>query len=159
MRGRRAKSKKKTAPRKKTSPRPKAKPPVRERVFTASAPAPIGPYNQAIRIGGLLFCSGQIPLDPASGQVVGGDVEAQARQVLTNLKAVLEAGGASFDHVAKTTIFLKSMGDFPKVNEVYAGAFTGVAPARSTIEVARLPKDVLVEIEAIAVVPTASGVN
>ena len=122
-----------------------------EAVLTKNAPQPIGPYNQAIRANGMLFCSGQIALDPASGQVVAPqDVVAQTRQVLENLKAVLEAGGSSFDRVVKTTIFLKSMGDFPKVNEIYAQYFKGTTPARSTIEVARLPKDVLVEVEATA---------
>ncbi|MEK7690951.1 MAG: RidA family protein [Bdellovibrionota bacterium] len=120
-------------------------------VLTPQAPQPIGPYSQAIRAGGWLFCSGQIPLDPETGKVVGeGDVATQCRQVLENMKAVLTAGGTSISSVVKTTIFLKSMGDFPKVNEVYATYFTGVAPARSTVEVARLPKDVLVEIECIA---------
>ena len=120
-------------------------------ILTQSAPQPIGPYSQAIKAGGFLFCSGQIPLDPASGQLVGeGDVQAQTRRVLENVKAVLTAGGADFDSVVKTTIFLKSMGDFPKVNEIYGTYFKGVTPARSTVEVARLPKDVLVEIECIA---------
>jgi 2-iminobutanoate/2-iminopropanoate deaminase len=124
----------------------------KEAILTKNAPQPIGPYSQAIRTGNMVFCSGQIPLDPASGEVVGGsDVQVQARRVLDNVKAVLEAAGVSFDHVVKTTIFLKSMGDFPKVNEVYGQYFKGVTPARSTIEVARLPKDVLVEIECIAV--------
>lgn len=123
----------------------------KEVVLTKSAPAPIGPYSQAIKAGGFLFCSGQIPLDPASGQIVGGsDVKAQTKQVMQNISAVLEAADASFAHVVKTTIFLKSMGDFPSVNEVYGGYFTGIAPARSTVEVARLPKDVLVEIEVLA---------
>ena len=119
-------------------------------VLTQNAPQPIGPYSQAIQAGGFLFCSGQIALDPASGQVVGTDVETQTRRVLDSLKAVVEAGGASLDQVVKTTIFLKSMADFPKVNEIYAQYFKGVAPARSTVEVARLPKDVLIEVEAIA---------
>ena len=123
----------------------------KEVVLTKSAPAPIGPYSQAIKAGGFLFCSGQIPLDPQSGQIVGGsDVKAQTKQVMQNISAVLQAADASFDHVVKTTIFLKSMGDFPAVNEVYGGSFTGIAPARSTVEVARLPKDVLVEIEVVA---------
>jgi 2-iminobutanoate/2-iminopropanoate deaminase len=121
-------------------------------VLTKNAPQPIGPYSQAIAAGGMLFCSGQIPLDPASGAVVGeGDVVKQAHQVLKNMEAVLGEGGASFDTVVKTTIFLKNMGDFPKVNEVYGTYFKGVTPARSTIEVARLPKDVLVEVECIAI--------
>jgi 2-iminobutanoate/2-iminopropanoate deaminase len=127
--------------------------PKKDSVLSKQAPAPIGPYSQAIRAGEWLFCSGQIPLDPASGQVVGGaDVVAQAKQVLENLGAVLKAGGASYADVVKTTIFLRSMGDFPKVNEVYGTYFTGVAPARSTVEVARLPKDVLVEVEAVALI-------
>lgn len=120
-------------------------------ILTEKAPKPIGPYSQAVAAGNLLFCSGQIPLDPATGNLVGGsDVEAQTKKVLENLKAVLEKGGASFSSVAKTTIFLKNMADFPKVNEIYGSFFGGHAPARSTVEVARLPKDVLVEIEAIA---------
>jgi 2-iminobutanoate/2-iminopropanoate deaminase len=123
----------------------------KEAILTQNAPQPIGPYSQAIRMGDMLFCSGQIPLDPQTGQIVGGgDVTEQARQVLKNLGAVLQAGGGSFDKVVKTTIFLKSMDDFPKVNAVYGAHFVGTTPARSTVEVARLPKDVLVEIEAIA---------
>ena len=127
-------------------------------VLTEQAPAPIGPYSQAISVpaqGRWVFCSGQIPLDPKTGQIVEGDVEAQTRRVLENLGAVLQAAGARFQDVVKTTIFLKSMEDFPKVNGVYATAFTGVTPARSTVEVARLPKDVKVEIEAIAMVGTS----
>lgn len=121
-------------------------------ILTTDAPAPIGPYSQAIRVGNMLFCSGQIPLDPKSGALVGADVEAQTEQVMKNLSAVLRQAGASFAHVAKTTIFLKSMDDFPKVNAVYARAFEGMTPpARSTVEVARLPKDVRVEIEAIVI--------
>jgi len=124
----------------------------KEAVLTKDAPAPIGPYSQAIRSGNLLFCSGQIPLDPVSGQLVGaGDVKAQTKRVMENISAVLKAGGATFDQIVKTTIFLKSMGDFPMVNEIYGTYFTGVAPARSTVEVARLPKDVSVEIEVLAV--------
>ncbi|MGK5086091.1 RidA family protein [Bdellovibrionota bacterium FG-2] len=126
--------------------------PVKQAILTPNAPKPIGPYSQAIRAGGLLFCSGQIPLDPKTGDLVGAEnVEAQARQVLANLQAVLEAGGSSLGTVVKTTIFLKSMGDFPKVNAIYEEYFKTPAPARSTVEVARLPKDVLVEIEAVAV--------
>jgi 2-iminobutanoate/2-iminopropanoate deaminase len=123
-------------------------------ILTKNAPQPIGPYSQAIRSGNLLFCSGQIALDPASGQVVSpNDVEGQTRQVMKNVVAVLEAAGATLKHVVKTTIFLKSMGDFPKVNEIYGSYITeagGIAPARSTVEVARLPKDLLVEVEVIA---------
>jgi 2-iminobutanoate/2-iminopropanoate deaminase len=123
----------------------------KEAILTKEAPAPIGPYSQAVRAGNLLFCSGQIPIDPATNQIVAGDVKVQAKRVMENVAAVLRAGGASFENVAKTTIFLKSMGDFPSVNEVYGAYFSGVTPARSTVEVARLPKDVLVEIEVLAV--------
>lgn len=122
----------------------------KEPILTQGAPAPIGPYSQAIRSGNFLFCSGQVALDPKTGTVVGQDVETQTVQVMKNIAAVLEAGHATFDHVVKTTIFLKSMGDFPKVNEIYGKSFKGTAPARSTVEVSRLPKDVLVEIEVIA---------
>ena len=119
-------------------------------ILTKSAPEPIGPYSQAIQVGNLVFCSGQIPLDPKSGQVQETEIEGQTRKVLDNLKAVLEAAGCSLGDVVKTTIFLKNMSDFPKVNQVYASYFREVPPARSTVEVARLPRDVLVEIEAIA---------
>lgn len=121
-------------------------------VLTDKAPQPIGPYSQAIQAGNLLFCSGQIPLDAASGQLVGeGDVVAQTKKVMENLSEVLKAAGSNFDHVVKTTIFIKNMGDFPKINEAYATYFGDVPPARATVEVARLPKDVLVEIDAVAV--------
>lgn len=123
----------------------------KEPVLSKNAPQPIGPYSQAIRSGHLLFCSGQIALDATTGQVSATDVEGQTRKVMENLGAVLQAGGASFDEVVKTTIFLKSMNDFPKVNEIYGSHFKGTPPARSTVEVSRLPKDVLVEVEAIAV--------
>jgi 2-iminobutanoate/2-iminopropanoate deaminase len=124
----------------------------KQAILTKNAPQPIGPYSQAISMGQFVFCSGQIPLDPATGEVVGGsDVQAQAKRVLENVKAVLEAAGTNFDGVVKSTIFLKNMGDFPKVNEIYGQYFKGTTPARSTIEVARLPKDVLVEIECIAI--------
>ncbi len=120
-------------------------------ILTAHAPAPIGPYSQAIKSGDLVFCSGQIPLDPVSGAVVGeGNVEEQARQVMKNVAAVLAEAGLNFSHVIKSTIFLKNMGDFPKVNGIYGEFFKEPYPARSTIEVARLPKDVLVEVEVIA---------
>lgn len=122
---------------------------MRETVSTTNAPAAIGPYSQAVGIGGLLFTSGQIPLLP-DGSLVEGDVAAQTRQVLDNLAAVLEAGGSSLDQVVKCTVFLKDMGDFAAVNAVYAEAFASEPPARSAVEVARLPRDVLVEIEAIA---------
>jgi 2-iminobutanoate/2-iminopropanoate deaminase len=124
-------------------------------VKTQGAPAPIGPYNQAIRCeGALLFTAGQIALDPESGSIVGGDIQSQTRQVLKNLKAVLIEGGATMESVVKTTVFLKDMGEFTQMNEVYAEFFTINPPARSAIEVARLPKDVKVEIEAVALVVT-----
>jgi 2-iminobutanoate/2-iminopropanoate deaminase len=119
-------------------------------VKTAQAPLPIGPYNQAVVIGNLVYTSGQIPLDK-SNAVISGGVAEQTRCVLENLKAVLEGAGSSLSKTVKTTVFLKNMGDFAAMNEVYGKYFdAGSAPARSTIEVARLPKDVLVEIEAVA---------
>jgi 2-iminobutanoate/2-iminopropanoate deaminase len=122
-------------------------------VSTEGAPAAIGPYSQAVRIGELLFTSGQVALDPASGQMLTGGIEEQTVRVCENLKAVLAAAGASFTQVVKTTVFVKNMGDFAAMNAVYARYFApegAVAPARSTVEVARLPKDALVEIELIA---------
>lgn len=119
-------------------------------VSTDKAPAAIGPYSQGVKVGNLLFTSGQIPLDPATGTFPEG-IQAQARQSLTNVKAILAEAGVSMDQVIKTTVFLKDMNDFAAMNEVYATFFTeGKYPARSAVEVARLPKDVLVEIEAIA---------
>ena len=124
---------------------------MKKEILSKSAPAAIGPYSQAVEIGNFVFCSGQIPLDPVSGAVVGeGDVEAQAKQVMKNIAAVLAEAGLQFNHVVKATIFLKNMADFPKVNPIYAENFKAPFPARSTIEVARLPKDVLVEVEVIA---------
>jgi len=122
----------------------------KEVVLTTHAPQPIGPYSQAIKAGGLVFCSGAIALDARSGQLAASDIEGQTQKVMENLKAVIEAAGSSMDKVVKTTIFLKSMGDFPKVNEIYGSYFGAFAPARSTVEVSRLPRDVLVEVEAIA---------
>lgn len=119
-------------------------------ISTTNAPAAIGPYSQATKIGNFVFTSGQIPIDPATGQVVAGSVEEQTRLVLTNLTAVLEAAGTSLDKVVKTTVFIKNMNDFAAINAVYATFFSSEPPARSCVEVARLPKDVLVEIEAIA---------
>ena len=119
-------------------------------VQTDGAPAAIGPYSQAVRSGDFLFCSGQIALDPRSGEMVGESAADQARRVLVNLAAVLEAGGASLQTVVKTTIFLDDMADFAAVNEVYAEAFGDHRPARATVEAAALPKGALVEIEAIA---------
>jgi len=123
---------------------------MRQAVSTSRAPQAIGPYSQAIRAGDLVFVSGQIPLDPSSGAVVPGDVSAQTHRVMQNLQAVLEAAGASLDAVVKTTIFLADLGDFAVVNEVYGGYFTPPAPARATVQVARLPRDVRIEIDAIA---------
>lgn len=119
-------------------------------VTTEKAPKAIGPYSQAVVYNGLAYLSGQIPLDPATGQLVGGDVAEQTVRVLENMKAVLEACGSSLGQVLKTTVFLKEMADFPKMNEVYARYFGENAPARSTVEAAKLPRDVRVEIEAIA---------
>lgn len=128
----------------------------RQAVRTDRAPAAIGPYSQAVRSGGFIFVSGQIALDPATGQLVEGSVEAQVRQVLSNLKAILEAAGSGLEHVVKTTIFLRSMDDFAAVNRVYAEFFPEPAPARSTVAVAALPRGAAVEIEAIAVDPASS---
>ncbi len=122
----------------------------KEIVRTDGAPRAIGPYSQAVRAGGLVFCSGQIPLDPATMTVVGGGVAEQTRRVLQNLGAVLDAAGASLGTVVKTTVFLKDMNDFAAMNEAYAEFFPSDPPARATVEVARLPKDVRVEIEVIA---------
>lgn len=125
----------------------------RKVISTSQAPAPVGPYNQAIAASGeMLFVAGQIPLDPDSGTLVGSDVAAQTRQALNNMKAILEAAGASLDSVVKTSVFLKDMNDFAAMNEVYAQYFNDEdAPARACVQVARLPKDALVEVECIAV--------
>lgn len=120
-------------------------------ISTDTAPAAIGPYSQAIRVGELLFTSGQIPLK-TDGTLVGGDIIEQTRQVLSNLKAVLEAGGSSLGDVVKCTCFLKDMATFTEMNEVYGEFFGDNPPARSAVEVARLPKDVLIEIEAVALI-------
>lgn len=119
-------------------------------VATDGAPKAIGPYSQAIVHGGLIYCSGQIPLDPATGQIVEGGAAEQAARVLENLKAVLEEAGSSLDRVLKTTVFLKDMGDFAVINEVYGRYFHVNPPARATVEAARLPRDARVEIECIA---------
>ncbi len=120
------------------------------RVLTTDAPAPIGPYNQAIRSGDFLFCSGQIPIDPATGELVTGDIAAQTHRVMQNVRAVLAAGDATFANVVKTTIYLVDMNDFAAVNAAYGEYFTGVAPARSTVAVAALPKGSRVEVEVLA---------
>ena len=119
-------------------------------ISTPNAPAAIGPYSQAVRIGDLLYTSGQIPLDPATGALVEGDIAVQARQSLSNVKAILEAAGTDMSAVVKTTVFLKNMDDFAAMNEVYAQFFSEPYPARSAVQVAKLPRDVLVEIEAVA---------
>jgi 2-iminobutanoate/2-iminopropanoate deaminase len=121
-------------------------------VETERAPAAIGPYSQAVVHGGLLYTAGQIPLDPATGEFVGGDARAQAERVLRNLDAVLAAAGAGRDTVLKTTVFLRDLNDFAAVNEVYAAFFGDHRPARSTVQVARLPRDSAVEIELVAAV-------
>ena len=121
-------------------------------IATERAPRAIGPYSQAVIWQGLAFLSGQIPLNPASSQVVEGDIAAQTERVLENLKAVLEACGSSLARVLKTTVYLKDMAEFPRMNEVYARYFPHNPPARATVEVARLPRDVRVEIEAVAAV-------
>lgn len=119
-------------------------------IATDKAPGAIGPYSQAIGFGPFIFTSGQIPIDPATGDIVAGDIQAQTRQSLNNVKAILESAGASMSQVVKTTVFVKDMNDFTKVNEVYGEFFPAPSPARSLVEVARLPKDVGVEIEVIA---------
>ena len=119
-------------------------------VQTTAAATPIGPYSQGIRAGSLLFVSGQTPTDPKSGEVIRGDIVQEARRVLDSLKAILEAGGSSLDNVVKTTIFLADMDDFGTVNTIYGEYFASEPPARATVQVARLPRDVRVEIEAIA---------
>jgi 2-iminobutanoate/2-iminopropanoate deaminase len=123
---------------------------MREVIATQNAPQAIGPYSQAIKAGGLVFCSGQIALEPSSGTIVAGNVAQQTERVLENVVAVLAAAGSGLDRVVKTTVFLKNMGDFAAMNEVYGRYFKTAPPARSTVEAARLPKDVLVEIDVIA---------
>lgn len=123
---------------------------MRRAVSSDAAPKAIGPYSQAIRAGSLLFVSGQIPMDPETGALVEGDMAAQTRRVFANLGAILEAAGASFDHVVRTTVYLADMNDFATVNEIYGTYFSSPAPARATVQAARLPKDARVEIDLIA---------
>ncbi len=129
---------------------------MRKKIYTENAPAPIGPYSQAmIGSGCFLFTAGQIPIDPASGQIVTGDIKAQTNQVLKNLAAILEAGGATLQTVLKTTVYLTDMNEFAGMNEVYGEFFSDSPPARTTVQVSRLPRDVKVEIEALALVVNA----
>jgi 2-iminobutanoate/2-iminopropanoate deaminase len=123
---------------------------MREVISTKDAPQAIGPYSQAIRANGFVFVSGQIPTDPATQQIIVGDVAAQTERVLKNLAAILKAAGSGLEKVVRSTVYLKNMGDFGAMNEVYGRHFTSAPPARATVEVARLPKDVLVEIDVIA---------
>jgi 2-iminobutanoate/2-iminopropanoate deaminase len=124
---------------------------MRRAVSTPSAPQAIGPYSQGVRAGELLFISGQIPIDPATGALIEGDIGAQTHRVMKNLGAILEAGGASYDTVVRTTVFLADMNDFAAMNEVYGSYFAQPAPARATVQVSRLPKDARIEIDVIAV--------
>jgi len=126
---------------------------MRQAVSTPSAPAAIGPYSQAIKAGHLLFVSGQVPIDPASGQIVAGDIAQQTRRVFENIGAILGAAGLSFDAVVRTTVYLADMNEFAAMNEVYATYFSAPAPARATVQVSRLPRDARVEIDAIAAIP------
>lgn len=121
-------------------------------ISTEKAPSAIGPYSQAVKVGNFVFTSGQIPIVPATGDIVYGDVQAAAKQSLENVKAILEEAGTTMDNVVKTVVFLKDMNDFTAVNEVYGTYFTKNMPARSAVQVAKLPKDVQVEIEAIAII-------
>jgi 2-iminobutanoate/2-iminopropanoate deaminase len=123
---------------------------MRDIVLTDRGPKPIGPYSQAVKANGFLFVSGQVALDPKSGMMSSGTIAEQTERVLQNLKGIVEAAGSSLSHVVKTTVFLKDMDDFAGMNEVYAKFFTAAPPARSTVQVARLPKDALVEIEVVA---------
>jgi len=123
---------------------------MREVIATEEGPQAIGPYSQAIRANGFVFVSGQVAIDPATQQVIGGDLVAQTDRVLKNLSGILKAAGSGLEKVVRSTVFLKNMGDFTAMNEVYGRYFSSAPPARSTVEVARLPKDVLVEIDVIA---------
>ena len=124
--------------------------PIRQAVATDKAPKAIGPYSQGIKAGNLLFISGQVPIDPATGNIIEGDIKAQTDRVMRNLSAILDAAGASMDHVVRCTVYLADMNDFAAMNDVYGGYFSSPAPARSTIQAARLPKDARVEIDVIA---------
>ena len=123
---------------------------MKEIVTTDRGPKPIGPYSQAVKTSGLLFLSGQVALDPKTGDLIGTDVRQQTERVIENIRGILEAAGSNLHHVIKTTVFLKDMNDFPAMNEVYGRYFSAAPPARSTVQVARLPKDALLEIEVVA---------
>jgi len=125
---------------------------MKEVVTTDRGPKPIGPYSQAVKANGFLFLSGQVALDPKTGEITGNDIRQQTERVLENVKGILEAAASNLHHVVKTTVFLKDMNEFPAMNEIYARYFTAAPPARSTVQVARLPKDALVEIEVVAAV-------
>ncbi len=125
---------------------------MKETISTKNAPDAIGPYSQAVKVGNLIFCSGQIPIDPTTGEFVSENIAEQTRQVLKNLSAVLEAAGSSLDSVVKTTVFLIDMNEFTQMNEVYAEFFSENKPARATVQAARLPRDTRVEIDCIAVI-------
>lgn len=125
----------------------------KEILSTTKAPAAIGPYSQGVKVGNFMFTSGQIAFNPETGELVQGDIQAETKQVLENVKAILEAANTSLENVVKATVFIKDMNDFNKINEIYAQYFTDRQPARSCIEIARLPKDARVEIEVIAIIP------
>lgn len=125
---------------------------MRQAISTPAAPQAVGPYSQAIRAGSLLFVSGQIPIDPATGQIVPGDITAQTRRVMQNVGEILKAAGSSFDQVVRTTVYLADLADFPAMNEAYGAFFQSPAPARSTIQAVRLPRDAKLEIDVIALV-------
>jgi 2-iminobutanoate/2-iminopropanoate deaminase len=125
---------------------------MRDIVTTDCGPKPIGPYSQAVKANGFLYLSGQVALDPKTNEMTGADIRQQTERVLENIKGIVEAAGSNLHHVIKTTVFLKDMNEFPQMNEVYARYFSAAPPARSTVQVARLPKDALVEIEVIAVI-------
>lgn len=125
---------------------------IKEIIFTNKAPKAIGPYSQAIKVGNFIFISGQIPIDPNTGEVIDGDIKEQTRRVLENIKGILESVSCSLNNIVKTTVFLKNLDDFSSMNEVYATYFSENPPARSTIEVSKLPRGVSIEIEAIAII-------
>jgi 2-iminobutanoate/2-iminopropanoate deaminase len=126
-------------------------------ISTADAPAALGPYSQAVRVGSTMYCAGQVPLDPKTGEIVSGGIEVQTRRVLDNVTAILKAEGMTFSNIVKTTIFLMDLGDFGKVNEIYGSYFNQAPPARSTVQVAGLPKGARVEIEVIAMADAGGG--